>query len=603
MNQRIQNRRTIGLPLLLLWLVTPALTAVGRDAPAVRVNRVRFVGELDFSGRELQAQLGLKAGEPFSESTLTAGRERLLRFLQNDGYHLARIDSIRRRYHADSTRVDVIVFLTQGPRLRVGGLHLEGLPENEREVLDELRTREGDVFREARLQEDIERVIRWFEQRGYPYCRVEVHDLRLQASKKPGESEVDIRLRLALGPEVRISEIVIRGNKQTQPHVIKRELGLEEGERYDQRKVDRIASRLMKTGYFKWVNDPRLELKGDGSGRLLIELEEGRYNQLDGILGYNPAQGNQPGFLTGFLNVSFRNLFGTGRQLKAVWDRKDRDTQELQLAYLEPWVAGLPLNAAFDFRQLIRDTSYVERGFGLGLDYRFNESLGFGVRFSRVAVTPDSSSARTLGIPRSSRLNLAFSLTFNTVNHPLNPSRGVRYLTTLELARKAIDRPSLPDAEPLSASGTFNQKRVTVDLETFLSPLRWQVLALGVHGRVVTTDEPFVAIPDQYRLGGTRTLRGYREDQFRGERVAWANLEYRYLLSTESRLFAFVDAGYFFRVEPGLRQDVKVERVKLGYGLGLRVDTRLGYFGLDYAVGQDDSLLNGKVHISLINAF
>ena len=48
---------------------------------------------------------------------------------------------------------------------------------------------------------------------------------------------------------------------------------------------------------------------------------------------------------------------------------------------------------------------------------------------------------------------------------------------------------------------------------------------------------PFFEESDLYRLGGTNTLRGYRENQFLGSRIFWSNLEYRFLLT--QRTFAF----------------------------------------------------------------
>ena len=82
-------------------------------------------------------------------------------------------------------------------------------------------------------------------------------------------------------------------------------------------------------------------------------------------------------------------------------------------------------------------------------------------------------------------------------------------------------------------------------------------------------------IGDLYRLGGTNTLRGYREDQFLGDRIFWSNLEYRLLLARRSFAFVFLDTGYYLRnAEPSLNV-LKSEGFKIGYGIGFDVDTSL----------------------------
>ena len=107
-------------------------------------------------------------------------------------------------------------------------------------------------------------------------------------------------------------------------------------------------------------------------------------------------------------------------------------------------------------------------------------------------------------------------------------------------------------------------------------------------------------ITDQFRFGGARTLRGYRENQFNGSKVAWANLEYRYLLARRSRVFVFLDSGYYWR---RLDSGESVEGYKLGYGFGLRIETGLGIISVDYGLGEGDGILAGKVHVGLINQF
>ena len=112
-----------------------------------------------------------------------------------------------------------------------------------------------------------------------------------------------------------------------------------------------------------------------------------------------------------------------------------------------------------------------------------------------------------------------------------------------------------------------------------------------------------VELSDLFRLGGANTLRGYREGQFLGSRVAWSNLEYRLLAGQRSYAFGFTDVGYVLtpdRPEVGLRKE---ELNRIGYGIGLRVDTPLGLIGVSLAFGQGDTFSTAKLHIRLANEF
>ena len=103
--------------------------------------------------------------------------------------------------------------------------------------------------------------------------------------------------------------------------------------------------------------------------------------------------------------------------------------------------------------------------------------------------------------------------------------------------------------------------------------------------------------------GGTNTLRGYRELQFLGSRIAWTNLEYRQLLARRSYCFGFFDSGYYFLPENADLAIASSQHVKYGFGLGIRLETGIGNVGVSFALGQGDALSQGKIHFGLINEF
>ncbi|MFQ5863963.1 MAG: outer membrane protein assembly factor [bacterium] len=597
--------KIIALTILVLSTVkwTDLLPQNGLSLRA-KLKQLRIEGNKKVSRSQFQSWLRFKKEDIVSEQEVRQRCSEVLHQYAARGYYFAKLEEILFNYNDDSSQVNVTLKINEGDLLRVNAINFLGLAEADKEVLQDLETRTGKVFHEQTLEDDIDYLIRFYEEKGHPYCRVKIAEMKINNRKSEGESSIDIGLSVDPGPEVTVGHIEIQGNEQTKDFVILREMGFEKGEIYNQRKIDKVKPKLMKLGYFRWVNPPRLEMQKDGSGKLIIELQEGGHNRLDGVVGYNPSTPTSKGFVTGLLDISFGNLIGTGRQIEAHWERRTQKTQELRFRYLEPWVAGLPLHAGLNFEQLIQDTSYVQRSLGLDLRVQFNENLSLFSKISKRDITPDSLGMVLFGIPPSNSINLGIGFTYDTLDDLINPRKGLKYQTSFELGKKNI-KSGNTEEDINDDSESFEQKRISIDFETYFSIFRWQVFALGFHGRQITSDENVIPITDQYRFGGTRTLRGYREEQFRGSRVVWANIEYRYLLGRRSRLFVFLDTGYFFReeVQGGFLEKKNIQDAKIGYGLGLRIDTKLGFFGIDYGLGEGDSLSNGKVHVSLINEF
>ena len=99
------------------------------------------------------------------------------------------------------------------------------------------------------------------------------------------------------------------------------------------------------------------------------------------------------------------------------------------------------------------------------------------------------------------------------------------------------------------------------------------------------------------------SLRGYLENQFAGNRIAWSNLEYRLLLTNRTFGFLFFDTGYFLRSAEPLNNIETTQSFKIGYGLGFNVETALGVLKVSFALGQGDTFANGKIHFGIVNEF
>ncbi|MDQ7052670.1 MAG: BamA/TamA family outer membrane protein [candidate division KSB1 bacterium] len=506
----------------------------------------------------------------------------VLGWLLRHGYWNARIAKVDIRQHP---RPHLWLVVEEGRRARGGVLRFRS-DANVEIPMTQVRIRDF-----AAVDSQVDALLKQFGEAGYPFARATLDSILVLPAHGRGAS-YELVYRIEPGSRVIIDSIRIVGNSLTRREVILRELPVKPGMVYRESLIEAIPQRLWSLRFLRVMNEPRLYVTPQQTGILEITVQEGRSNFFNGVLGYNPGTGTQPGFLSGLIDIEFANLLGTGREIRARWEKRGPKTQDLSLFFREPWVFGKPFHLEGGFQQLIQDTSYVRRSWQFKVEWPFLEGMRLVTQLSRSAVLPDSVGL-ALGIPPSQATSAGFGIEYTSLDEPVNPTRGARFSTLLETIAKRLD-----DAE--QGQGDFRQKRLLVDASWNLSLWRWQVVHVGLHWRHITTSEPFVSITDQFRFGGATTLRGYREEQFRGSRVAWATVEYRYLLGQRSRAFLFYDLGYFSRRDPkaGL-----IQSVKQSFGFGVRLETRIGLIGIDYGLGEGDTILQGKVHLSLINTF
>ncbi len=599
MMNRMKNRipRRYAAKILIGWLILAAPAGSGWAAEP-KIQRIEFVGLQRMSKEKAAEAFGLTLGSALRLEELSKGAHALLNKLAEAGHYFSRIDSIHYSVSADSSQALVRVYVFEGTPVVQGALRLQGLDSLQQNQLgSRFQSRPGRPLDPGQMQDDLDDALNQLESRGYPFCRFDLHSLNLD-SLGENRQALAVSWHTALGPRLRLNEIQIVGNRVTKKNVILRELRLQPGEIYDPRKISRIRSRLIKLEYFHQVEEPQVFWTQGEEGGLLLRVVEGTASRFDGLLGYVPAAGGQKGYFTGLLDIALGNLLGTGRALEAHWQKRDQETQDIKLAYWEPWIAGWPVSAGVSFSQLIQDTIYVQREFGIHFSAPLLENLAVIGQLASVSISPDSIGSYVQGLLRSRTLTASIGVEYDSRDDRINPRHGVYYSTSVQAGRKKNLGPSeviaLQEEKDL-----INNKRIFLDLEWYLPTLKRQLIAWSLHGRQIKSNEGSLPLPDQFRLGGARTLRGYREDQFRGAAVAWSNLEWRYLLGRRSRVFLFADGGYFSTQS----KDLKHNAFKLGYGLGFRLETGLGMMGVDYGLAQGEGLMNGKVHVGLVNEF
>jgi outer membrane protein insertion porin family len=434
-----------------------------------------------------------------------------------------------------------------------------------------------------------------YERIGYPFASVEIKSI---APYREGEiTKLRITLSVDEGSKVQINEIRISGNKETKDNVILRETRIKLGETYDQERINQIQHRLNRLNIFSSVNAPELYVNSVGGG-LLISVQEGNTNTFDGIIGYVPAasQGDQ-GVFTGLVNVTMRNLFGTARKLNVHWQRDDRSSQEVLLQYVEPWIFEFPLNFSGSFYQRQQDTTYVQRSVETKAELLVMESFSFGGLFTHESIIPSSTTAGQT-VLNSRTITTGVEIRYDTRDDIYNPTSGVNYRSDYRIGKKKIFGLSQQD---LQAKENSTVQKISLDAELFVEPFHRQVFAVGLHGRQLTNDQ--IELGDLYRFGGAKTLRGFRENQFLGSRIAWTNTEYRFLLARRTFFFGFFDTGYYFLPGDDVKGISSTQHLKYGYGIGVRLETSLGNLGVSFALGEGDTFAQGKIHFGLVNEF
>jgi outer membrane protein assembly factor BamA len=242
------------------------------------------------------------------------------------------------------------------------------------------------------------------------------------------------------------------------------------------------------------------------------------------------------------------------------------------LSYTEPWVLGTNVSLTGSVGQQTVDTTYAQMNLALAAS---------APAAAGTDVTLETGFDQYTDVVRRQSVRVAWAGTgavFDTRDFAPNPHSGV----LLSLGTRAGTRTG-DSAQDAVVSRSKLDLAVAVPLRRAVS---W---SNGFAGRLVYSPVE-LSEPELCRLGGTGSLRGYREDEFASTTVGWWSSELRFLLDRLSRLYPFFDLGTYY--------DSGVWRLKYGYGAGAVAATAAGVFGFDYGIAFSENLLRGKVHLS-----
>ncbi len=567
----------------------------------------QIIGELNVKGNRVFDQddylnwSGINIGEKFSPALLDTIKTYISSELANRGYLKSAFTGTDIELSPDSHKITITLQVDEGEATYINHfIYADTDSEDTAKIIPLFDFLEGEIFNKYELENSIANSLEYYEDSGNPFARVVINSVFIYYDSLKEESLADIYLDIIKGKERNIDKIEINGNSSTKDYVIIRELRLNKGESYSQTRIDELPDRLNRLRFFEPVEAPKFYVNSKGDGVLSLNVKEKQTNNFDGIIGYIPGtKDNEKGYLTGLVNISLRNLFGTGRAAAVRWQQFDRYSQELELKYLEPWVFGYPFNINGSFYQRKQDTTYVQRKAEGGLEFLATENISASVLIATERVIPTIKEIPVFTVYSSGAFTTGLNLKFDNRDDPYSPTKGLLFLTSYSFSKKNIYGPRefiTPETET-----HVNLQRITLDLSGYYQLFSRQVIALGLHGKELRGS--FFENSDLFRLGGTNTLRGYREDQFLGSRIGWGNLEYRLLLTRRTFAFLFFDAGYYYRKPETNRNIIKQEGFKTGYGVGLNLETGVGVLAVSFALAAGDSFSDGKIHFGIINEF
>jgi outer membrane protein insertion porin family len=601
------------------------------EGKKVTIKNIYILGNNAFPINRILKLLKTKRGWLFNagilkEEVLKEDIERIKSFYRKEGFADVAVDYEVKPDSKKPYLLFITIRIREGKQYRVGSISIEGNKDiTEKAILSKIKEcTTGKVFSQEAMKQDISNIQSLYFDKGYISCQVQ-ENTALNSST----GRVDIVYNIAENEIAYVDKVRVRGNVKTKDIVVRREMRLRPGDRFDGEKLRRSKERLQNLGFFEEISYDTMDTSVPDKKDLVVEVKEsktgafsfgGGYSTVDEFIGFveieqkNFDWKNWPYFTGDGQDIKFRASLGSV-------------TNEFNLSFTEPWVFDYPVSFGFDvYRQTHKRDTDVGYGYDekiTGGDLRLGKELSEYVRgnliyrYDQITIENVSDDA-TSDLKDEKGTNTIssgeFGLSYDTRDNIFDTTKGDLLAGSLECA----GGPFMGSKDYLKffgrASHYFPMPRNAV---------------IEVRGRIGLA-EPYdntkkLPIYERYFAGGSNTIRGYHErkvgpvdpsskDPLGGNSMLIGNIEYTYPIFNFIKVATFFDVGNVWEKISDIGSSTDAFGVnesggfKSGFGLGFRIKTPIGPVVLDYGIPLnkepgEDKKGNGRFHFSASHGF
>ena len=523
-----------------------------------------------------------------------------------------------------------VISIFPGKRFRWSNLENGNIDQ---EILEELNYGElifkNRIFSLKELSIFQSKILKFKENNGFPFTYIFLDSIQIL-----NDSLISAKIYLDQGPEIRIDSFQIEAKiKDNNPQKIRiskkylmNYLGIKKGSLYNEEQIIKLKTKIRELSFLNSYRDPQVLFR-ENNATVFLFLESRNSSKFDILFGLlpstNPVTLQQQFNFTGNVNIDLINSFGRGERILASWQQFQRGRSELKLGFTYPFLFNSPVGIDAKFELYNRDSTYIDIIPELGLSYMFDgnnylkvfwKNMSTNVQNPNINFVLNNKKLPSILDVRNNSFGLEYY--FQRLNYRWNPLKGYELKVSGSIGYKYIkpNNAIISLTDPASPDFAFSSLYDSLSLRTIQYSAQfsythyfklWKQLCLMGRYRtaIVYNNNNQLYNNELLRIGGQQIMRGFDEQSIFASWYQIITTELRFLLGTNSYAYLF---GDFSQVQNNSLGN-NIYSFRYGFGLGIALETKIGIFGLSYALGTsiDNPIIfrNGKVHFGYINLF
>ena len=312
------------------------------------------------------------------------------------------------------------------------------------------------------------------------------------------------------------------------------------------------------------IKEPEILLRKD-TATVYLYTEKKNANRFEGFLGFRNSSSNSNIKLDGNLELNLLNNLNYGESIDFLYKSDGNDQQNLNLKTRIPYLFNSNLGIGASIYLFRKDSTFSTINQNLFIDYElsFKNKIALLGSFEKSTLLADSNEEG------SNYSKDKISIAFNHAQTEINTFKSIPF--QLNIAISALNRKT--KNSPQNAT----QYQIEFDFSYLFELSKEHFIYFGNNFNILKSESYFKN--ELLRLGGNKSIRGFRENQLLANGYFLANTEYRYIPNSTIYFHTITDAAYIENKNQGLSEYL----YSLGLGMGLQ--TKAGILNISLANG------------------
>lgn len=414
-----------------------------------------------------------------------------------------------------------------------------------------------------------------YQNSGFPFVSLKLKNIENTANSLTAD------LIIKKGEKRTIDKIEVMGYTAFPKSYIDRKFSIRLGHLYSKEKIERISVISKTIPFVSEIKPPEILFTKDSTA-LFLYLKKEKSNYFDGLLGFGNSQSEKALQVYGTIDLKLNNVFNSGESVELKWLSSQDNSKSLDASIRTPYIFNTALSVAYTFAIHKQDTTYSSVSHLLATDYSIstNQQVGFLLENLR------SNKTSTMDL---SNIN-DFNSFFYGTSYSYSVANNHSYFNTKLYLKSQVSQGKRNGLKQYKIANTFKH----------LIPINNKNNLVLKNTTEMLFSKKYID-NELFRLGGSKSIRGFDEQSLLTDKFSFFNIEYNYLIDQNTFISVLSDVGF-------LNLTHKNSLINLySFGVGFSQKMRIGQLGVHYFIGNTNispfSFNQSKLHFTISQNF